>query len=57
MMLFVVAIPAFAGLMNYFVPILIGARDMAFPRLNAFTFWLVPPAGLLILSGLFAGLP
>ncbi len=55
MMLFIVAIPAFSGLMNYFIPILIGTRDMAFPRLNALSFWLVPPAGLLILSGLFAG--
>ena len=55
MMLFVVAIPAFAGVMNYFVPIMIGAKDMAFPKLNALSFWMVPPAGLLVLAGLFAG--
>ena len=55
LMLFIVAIPAFAGVMNYFVPIMIGARDMAFPKLNALSFWLVPPAGLLILAGLFTG--
>ena len=55
MMLFIVAIPAFAGVMNYFVPIMIGARDMAFPKLNALSFWIVPPAGLLVLAGLFAG--
>jgi len=54
-MLFIVAIPAFAGLMNYFVPLQIGARDMAFPRLNALSFWLVPAAGLLMVSALFAG--
>ena len=55
MMLFIVAIPAFAGVMNYFIPLFIGARDMAFPKLNALSFWMVPPAGLLVLAGLFAG--
>ena len=54
-MLFIVAIPAFAGLMNYFVPLQIGARDMAFPRLNALSFWLVPAAGILMVTALAAG--
>ena len=43
---------------NYFVPIMIGARRMAFPRLESLTFWLVPPAGLILLSAIaFGGLP
>ena len=40
---------------NYFVPIMIGARGMAFPRLEALTFWLLPPAGLILLSSIFVG--
>lgn len=54
-MLFIVVLPAFSGIMNYLVPLLIGARDVAFPRLNAFTYWLVPPAGLLTVFALAAG--
>jgi len=54
-MMFLVALPFFTGLMNYLVPLQIGARDMAFPRLNAFSFWLVPPAGLLAACSLLAG--
>ncbi len=44
-----------AALMNYAVPLLIGARDMAFPRLNAFSFWIAVPAGVILLSSLFLG--
>ena len=40
---------------NYFVPLMIGARGMAFPRLEALTFWLLPPAGLILLSRIFIG--
>ena len=40
---------------NYFVPIMIGSRNMAFPRLEALTFWLLPPAGLILLSTVFLG--
>jgi cytochrome c oxidase subunit 1 len=54
-MMFLVVLPIFSGFMNYFVPLQIGARDMAFPRLNAFSFWLVPPAGLLAAFSLMAG--
>src|SRR2546421_7726655 len=43
---------------NYFVPIMIGARRMAFPRIEALTFWLVPAAGLILLSAIaFGGIP
>jgi cytochrome c oxidase subunit I len=44
-----------AGVMNYLVPLLIGAQDMAFPRLNAFSFWIAVPAAVLLLSALFLG--
>lgn len=54
-MFFIVVIPAFSGLMNYLVPLHIGARDMAFPRLNALSFWLMIPAGLLIAFSLLGG--
>jgi cytochrome c oxidase subunit 1 len=40
---------------NYFVPIMIGARRMAFPRIEALTFWLVPAAGLILLSAIAFG--
>ena len=43
------------ALMNYLVPLLIGARDMAFPRLNAFSFWIAVPGGIILLSSLFFG--
>ena len=50
-MLFLFVIPVWAGFGNYFVPLQIGALDMAFPRINALSFWLVPPAGLLMFAG------
>jgi cytochrome c oxidase subunit 1 len=47
-MIFFVAMPLVFGLANYLVPLMIGARDMAFPRLNAFSFWLTAFGGLLL---------
>jgi cytochrome c oxidase subunit 1 len=43
------------GLANYLVPLMIGAEDMAFPRLNAFGYWLNPPAMVLLLTSFFFG--
>lgn len=51
-MIFMVVIPALTGLGNFIVPIMVGARDMAFPRLNNLGFWVIPPAGLLMLASL-----
>ena len=47
-MIFFVAMPLVFGFANYLVPLMIGARDMAFPRLNAFSFWLSAFGGLLL---------
>ena len=52
-MIFLWVIPTQVGLANYLVPLMIGAKDMAFPKLNAIAFWIIPPAGLLLLSSLF----
>src|SRR5262252_6858156 len=53
-MLFLFIIPfGVGGLGNYLVPLMIGARDVAFPKINALSFWMIVPAGLLILSGFF----
>jgi cytochrome c oxidase subunit 1/cytochrome c oxidase subunit I+III len=54
-MLFFVAMPALFGLVNYILPLQIGARDMAFPRLNAFGFWCVPLGGILLHFSMLAG--
>jgi len=47
-MIFFVAMPVMFGFANYLVPLMIGARDMAFPRLNAFSFWLSALGGILL---------
>jgi cytochrome c oxidase subunit 1 len=54
LMIFLVIFPLLAGFGNYFVPLQIGALDMAFPRINALSFWLLPVGGLTILSGFLA---
>ncbi|MCC7447642.1 MAG: cytochrome c oxidase subunit I [Anaerolineae bacterium] len=54
-MIFLFVIPIFAGFGNYLVPLMLGAKDMAFPWLNAFAFWLIPPAGVLLLAGWLVG--
>jgi cytochrome c oxidase subunit 1/cytochrome c oxidase subunit I+III len=54
-MIFLVAMPVLFGLANYILPLQIGARDMAFPRLNAFGFWLVPFGGILLHFSFLAG--
>ena len=54
LMIFLFIIPVLFGFGNYLVPLQIGALDMAFPRINALSFWLLPVGGLTILSGLFA---
>src|SRR2546427_2812495 len=50
-MIFLFIIPVLVGFSNYFVPLLIGAKDMAYPRINALGYWMIPPAGALILLG------
>jgi cytochrome c oxidase subunit 1 len=49
-MVFGVIMPSFVGLANWQVPLMIGAPDMALPRLNNWSFWLLPPAFILMLS-------
>src|SRR5436853_551486 len=55
LMLLWVITPLGAAFANYFVPIQIGARDMAFPRLNALSYWVYLASGMLALSSFFAG--
>jgi len=50
LMIFLFIIPAFAGLANFVVPLMLGAGDMAFPRLNALSFWLLPIAGIMMVA-------
>ncbi|CDG82936.1 cytochrome o ubiquinol oxidase subunit I [Janthinobacterium agaricidamnosum] len=54
-MIFFVAMPLVTGLMNYVVPLQIGARDVAFPFLNNFSFWMSAFGGVLVMASLFVG--
>ena len=54
-MIFFVAMPFVTGLMNYLVPLQIGARDVAFPFLNNFSFWMTTFGGMLTMVSLFIG--
>jgi cytochrome c oxidase subunit I len=52
-MIFLFVVPVMAGFGNYFVPLMIGARDMAFPRLNALSFWLLAFGGVVFYATIF----
>src|SRR5450432_2872258 len=52
-MIFLFVVPMMAGLGNYFIPLMVGARDMAFPRLNALSFWLLLAGGIVFYASLF----
>ncbi|MBO4122652.1 cytochrome o ubiquinol oxidase subunit I [Cupriavidus gilardii] len=54
-MIFFVAMPLVTGLMNYVVPLQIGARDVAFPFLNNFSFWMTTAGAVLVMVSLFVG--
>jgi cytochrome c oxidase subunit 1 len=54
-MIFLVVMPLGVGLMNYFVPLMIGARDMALPRLNAFSYWVYLFGGLFLYTSFVVG--
>jgi cytochrome c oxidase subunit 1 len=52
-MIFLFVVPIMAGFGNYFMPLMIGARDMAFPRLNALSFWLLLFGGIVFYASIF----
>ena len=54
-MIFFVAMPFVTGLMNYVVPLQIGARDVSFPFLNNFSFWMTTAGAMLVMASLFVG--
>lgn len=54
-MIFLVAVPGLLAFGNYFIPLQIGARDIAFPRLNAMSYWLFLFGGILLYGSILAG--
>ncbi len=54
-MIFFVAMPLVTGLMNYVVPLQIGARDVSFPFLNNFSFWMTTAGAVIVMMSLFVG--
>lgn len=54
-MMFLFAMPVLSGFGNYFVPLMIGSRDMAFPRLNAFGYWVFVAGGIFMYSAFLTG--
>jgi cytochrome c oxidase subunit I len=54
-MVFLVGMPLLFGFANYFVPLMIGARDMAFPRLNAWSFWMSALGGIILYFSFIGG--
>nr|WP_269841245.1 cytochrome o ubiquinol oxidase subunit I [Paucibacter sp. M5-1]MCZ7884273.1 cytochrome o ubiquinol oxidase subunit I [Paucibacter sp. M5-1] len=54
-MIFFVAMPLVTGFMNYLIPLQIGARDVAFPFLNNFSFWMTTSGAVLMMISLFVG--
>ncbi|SNZ02542.1 cytochrome c oxidase subunit 1 [Natronoarchaeum philippinense] len=55
-MLFFFVTPVFFGIANYFLPLFLGADDLAFPRINAIAFWLLPPSLAMVRGGLLTDL-
>jgi cytochrome c oxidase subunit 1 len=53
-MIFLVVVPILAGFANFLVPLMIGARDVAFPRLNAFSYWMYLLGGVVLMLSWFA---
>ena len=54
-MVFLMGMPMLIGFANYLVPLMVGARDMAFPRLNAFSFWMTALGGLMLYYSFVGG--
>lgn len=54
-MIFLYALPILSGFSNYLFPLVLGSRDMAFPRVNALSYWVYLAAGLFMYSGVFIG--
>ena len=56
-MIFLFVVPMMAGLANYFLPLMIGARDVAYPRLNALSYWLLLAGGIVFYASILFNPP